>query len=342
MSKVYMFLLSGFLLLFPVLLLPSGEAKLPIVFHDSYDISLAGFEKLHPFDTKKYGKVAASLIQKLGIRKDQFYQPTKVSDEDLKLVHSARYLSSLSSSIQIAKIAEVPLICWIPNFLLQWYLLDPMRYATAGTVLGAELALTHGWAINLSGGYHHAKGEEGGGFCFLADIPLAIRKLRLTRPQMRVLVLDLDAHQGNGHESVLAGDKLSHIFDIYVDDNYPWDYEARKGIQFNYPVEPGIQDEEYLRLLRENLPAAVEHVHPDLIIYNAGTDVYRKDPIGRMSMSKQGIIERDFFVFNQACVRNIPILMVLSGGYTSESAGIIADSLERILREIIKLKASRK
>lgn len=308
--------------------------KIPIVFHTNYDISLLGLENLHPFDTKKYGKIANHLIKEFNLDKSSFYSPEKITDKDLELVHPKEYLSSLRKSSTIASIAEVPVLKWIPNFLLQRYLLDAARYATAGTVLGAELAIKNGWAINLSGGYHHTKANSGGGFCFFADIPLAIKKLRKNNPELKVLVLDLDAHQGNGHESILALDPLSFIFDIYVDHNYPLDYNARKYINFNYPVESSISDSDYLSLLKAELPKALTQVKPDLIIYNAGSDVYQKDPLGQMNISAQGIIERDLFVFTQAKKHNIPILMVLSGGYSRESASIVSESITNLLKKV--------
>jgi len=320
------------------------QVKIPIVFHDNYDISCLGIEKLHPFDTKKYGKVANHLIKNCDLNKNQFFKPEKISNADLLLVHTQEYLNSLKSNLTIAQIAEVPMLKYalkfIPNFLLQKFLLDPLRYATAGTVLGAELALEHKWAINLSGGYHHAKSNNGGGFCYFADIPLAIKKLRINHPNLKVLVIDLDAHQGNGHESILESDPLSYIFDIYNECNYPYDDQVKKAIDFNYPVTTGIKDQEYLDLLKKTLPSAIEEVKPDLIIYNAGSDVYSRDPLGRMRISKAGIIERDYFVFEQAIGKQIPILMVLSGGYSEESAEIIGQSIEQILKNIIKLPST--
>lgn len=314
----------------------SEDIKIPIVYHKEYNISFFGLEKLHTFDSQKYGKVMAELMKHFSFSVRHCFKPSKISDEELLLVHSKEYLHSLSYSSTVAQITEMPILRSIPNFLVQWRILDPMRYATAGTVLGAELALKYGWSINLSGGYHHAKSNQGGGFCVFADIPLAIKKLRLKNNALKVLVIDLDAHQGNGHESILANDPLSYVFDIYSSPNYPSDYEAQHAIDFNYPVKIGIKDEEYLGILKNKLPEALEQVKPDFIIYNAGTDCYEKDKLGRMSLTKECIIQRDIFVFQQAQERKIPILMVLSGGYTGESAHIIASSLKLILQDKIK------
>ncbi|MDR3647014.1 MAG: histone deacetylase [Candidatus Babeliales bacterium] len=291
-------------------------------------------EKLHPFDSKKYGKVFNSLCKNLNLQKDNFYSPDELDIKDLELVHSKAYLESLNKSKTIAQISEIYPLKFLPNFVLQKFVLTPMKYATSGTVLGAKLALQHGWAINLSGGYHHAKEDSGEGFCFLADIPLAVYKLHEKNPKLKVMVIDLDAHQGNGYESIFKDDKRIANFDVYNGEIYPNDKYAKQFIKYDYPVKSFIKDEEYLNLIRTELPIAIKEFKPDLIIYNAGTDIFSEDPLGRMSVSKEGIIERDSFVFDIAQSNKIPILMVLSGGYSKKSAAIISESVEKIVKTI--------
>lgn len=320
----------------------TDQTKVPLVFHPNYDIGFFGIEKLHPFDSKKYGKVHATIQKECGLSPEQFYTPTMVSDADLSLVHSQAYLDSLNSSRTLMKITEVPPLGLLPNIFLRWKLLNPMKYATGGTILGAQLALKRGYSINLGGGYHHAKSNEGGGFCVYADIPLAIRKLWQEKPDLKVLVLDLDAHQGNGHEEVFLNDqrlnKQVFIFDIYNGYIYPHDRQAEKAIRFNYPVKSGIKDKQYLELLRTQLPKALETLtkegnKPDLIIYNAGTDIFEKDPLGHMGVTENGIIERDEVVFEHAKTHNIPIEMVFSGGYTADTARIISTSIKNLMNK---------
>lgn len=313
-----------------------AKEKLPLIFHKNYDISLWGMQKLHPFDSCKYGKIYEHLL-KVGISPTQFQAPESVTDQDLLLVHSQDYLDSLSYSQTLANIAEIPVLTYAPNFIIQKTLLKATRLATGGTVLGAQCALKDGWAINLSGGYHHAKHECGGGFCVYADIPLAITKVLQEHPDYKVMIVDLDAHQGNGHESYFIGDSRVTIYDIYNNDIYPQDHKARKRIDYNYPVKSGIADKEYLDLLSDTLPQALEKTKPNFIIYNAGSDIFQEDPLGRMNISEQGIIARDELVFKCAQERAIPILMVLSGGYTKKSAGIIGQSIENILKKIFKI-----
>jgi len=332
--------LCGAFVLMPVLATGGGtesamREKLPIVFSPRYDMGVLGIERLHPFDSRKHGKVHDRLVAKLGIGERMFYVPERASDEDLLLVHSPAYLDSLRRSSVIASVAEIGIAALIPNALLQRGILDPMRYATGGTVLGCNLALRYGWAINLGGGYHHAKSSSGGGFCFFADIPIAVRKLWQDNPDLEVMVVDLDAHQGNGYASIFGDDGRVHIFDIYNGSIYPQDIEGRQFIEFDYPLRPGTGDDEYLSLLLRELGKAMDGAEPDLIIYNAGTDIFRGDPLGGLDISAEGVIKRDEIVFREAFKRNVPILMLLSGGYARESAEIISNSIANLLRNVI-------
>ncbi|HHG84244.1 MAG TPA: histone deacetylase [Bacteroidetes bacterium] len=303
------------------------QHKLPIVFSHRYDITMLGIQRLHPFDSEKYGKVFSYLCKEGLIQKGQHHIPQEVTRTQLLRVHTEKYLQFLKKSRIVAAIAEVGILRRLPNFLLQWRLLKPMRLATGGTLLGADLALKHGWAINLSGGYHHAKSNISSGFCFYSDIALATYQLRDAHPTMKVMVVDLDAHQGNGFEAIFAGEPNCITFDMYNGQIYPRDTEAQQYIQYNYPLPNGMADQAYLKLLRKKLPLALAQEQPDFIIYNAGTDILETDPLGALNISAEGIIARDHFVFSQARALGIPILMVLSGGYTAESSRIIARSI---------------
>jgi len=208
-------------------------------------------------------------------------------------------------------------------------ILNPMLAATGGSILAAELAYQQGWAINLSGGYHHASSESGGGFCVYADISIAIHKMRKTHPDIRrVMIVDLDAHQGNGHERDFLGDETVFIMDMYSSPNYPSDHYARKAIAERATLKFGTKDQEFLAKMRNCFENSIERFpQPDLLIYNAGTDSLVGDPLGRLSISEQGIIERDEYLFGQCLQRDIPIVMLLSGGYQKNNAEVIAHSI---------------
>ncbi len=215
-----------------------------------------------------------------------------------------------------------------------------MKWATAGTLLAAELALIYGWAINLGGGYHHAKRSGGEGFCIYNDIILAIKELREKNPSLKkFLIIDLDAHRGNGHESYRGTDndirEHVEIFDIYNKENYPGNGDnTEQYITYPCPVKRRISEKKYLdEKLKPTLKQIIEQSKPDFILYVAGSDIYEHDPIGGYNVTKEGIIERDRFVFEQALSNNIPIVMMLAGGYHDDSAQIVGESIENILSE---------
>lgn len=311
--------------------------KLPIIYTDSYNIGLMGIENLHPFDTKKYKKVFKHLQATLGLKKSQFHLPDLIDDQQLQLVHESSYLDSLKQSDVIAQVAELGPLAMLPASLLRRNMLRPMRYAVGGTILGAELAMKHGWAINLSGGYHHAKAGNGEGFCYFADIPMAIHRLWKTHSDLQVLVADLDAHQGNGIEAIMQEDDRFRMLDVYNDAIYPNDLAAKAFIDYHFPISPYTADADYLEIVQQALKWAFSEKKPDLLIYNAGTDIYEKDPLGQLKVSEAGIIQRDRMVFEMAFEHDTAILMVLSGGYTAESGPIIGRSVEGILKDVVKV-----
>jgi histone deacetylase 11 len=314
--------------------------KLPIVYSRHYDIRFFGLETQHPFDTTKYGKIYRYLLQRLSIARRRFYYPSRVTRRQLLSVHTLDYLRSLRSPEQIAQIAELPVLTSLPGWLLYWKILIPLQYATGGTILGVELALCHGWCINLAGGYHHATGTSGTGFCFYADIPIAVFQALRRYPGLSVLIVDLDAHQSNGCAEVFRHDANIHILDIYNPFIFPCDRRVRQYVDFDCPVFPTITEADYLALVRAKLQQAITSCAPALIIYNAGTDILEGDPLGGMLISEQGIIQRDASVFAQALAQGIPILMLLAGGYGRQNALVIAHSLENLLKRVLFVDTS--
>ena len=211
-------------------------------------------------------------------------------------MHPEEYLSSLCNKSTIAKIVEMPQLAVIPGNVLRWLLLECMLLATQGTVGkimmrfsiisllldGAIMALKRGLAINLSGGYHHASSNKGGGFCIYADITIAIKNLLQYYPKKvkKVMIIDLDAHQGNGHEKDFTNDPSVFIIDVYNHQIYPKDFEGKKGISLSINIYPEDNDDSYLNKLIQNIPNAVDSVKPDFILYNAGTDILQGDNLG--------------------------------------------------------------
>ncbi|CAG0890657.1 unnamed protein product [Cyprideis torosa] len=286
-----------------------------------------GIERLHPFDTKKWSRVFRFLVD-AGMLKGaaDIFEPDIVPEAILKEVHTEQYLNSLKSSAVIASIAELSELSAAPNCLIQKYLLIPMKYHVGGTILATEVALERGWAINIGGGFHHCSRSQGSGYCFYADITIAILEARKKRRGLKVLIVDLDAHQGNGHERDFIHDSEVKIMDVYNGDIYPLDEEAKRGITFDYPLRSGTSDKDYLKVVQSGLEQAFFNEY-DLVFYNAGTDCMAGDLQGELEITPTGIVKRDELVFEAAVKRHTPIVLVTSGGYTSDSARVIADSI---------------
>lgn len=255
---------------------------------------------------------------------------------------SQNYAEALVFTInRIFTVMEVPPVALLPNFLVQKKALKPFRFHTGGTILAARLALEYQWAINLGGGFHHCSADKGGGFCAYADITLAIRFMQLLNLIKTAMIVDLDAHQGNGHGRDFTGDSSVYIMDMYNCQIYPFDQQAKAGIRRKVELRSGIEDAEYLQLLRDNLKQALTEFHPDLLVYNAGTDCLVGDPLGRMNITPKGIKQRDQIVWEACRIQKIPIVMLTSGGYQRNNARIIADSIKNLFENDLIDESSR-
>jgi histone deacetylase 11 len=314
-----------------------------IYFHPGYDISFLGLERLHPFDSRKYGRAFAELQRTLGADLSRYHRVVDrpASDAELALAHTPAYLATLNRSSVIASAVEIRSLAYLPASLLHWRVLTPMRLATRGTILAMQAALETGLAFNLSGGYHHAKPDGGEGFCLFSDIAIAVRQLRADghlAGNDRIVYIDLDAHQGNGVCHQFRDDRNVYLFDIYNQDVYPcWsDLQARDRIDCDLPVTTGCTGGEYLGLLHRRLPGFLDGLSQTqpirLAIYNAGTDVVRDDPLGQLELSPEDVKARDCYVAEQCRQRGIPLVMLPSGGYTRESYRLVAGSIEAMVR----------
>ncbi|KAK5982942.1 Acetoin utilization protein AcuC, partial [Trichostrongylus colubriformis] len=154
-----------------------------------------GMEKCHPFDAGKWGRVYAKLKKWNLVSDETIVKPNEATRNDLLIAHSKFYLGSLYSPCMLAKVVEVPAACLLPHCISDKYFLKRMRYQVGGTVAACRLALDHGWAINLGGGFHHAHRTNGGGFCVYADISLALKILFALQLIDKAMIVDVDAHQ---------------------------------------------------------------------------------------------------------------------------------------------------
>ena len=299
----------------------------PLVYSPSYNITAFGLEKLHPFDGTKYRRIHAWLIRQ-GIRRaSDFAPPAQCSMEDMRRVHTADYLSSLSSSAKLAEKLEIGVVGYLPNWFVDWRVLGPKRLATGGTVLACRLAREHGLAINLGGGFHHASSDHGHGFCIYADTPIALAALHAETPFRSALVVDTDAHQGDGTAQVIQQWPWANAIDFYEESLFPVPKERES---YPVPLPSGMSGADYLDRLHRELPAALDRFQPEFVVYNAGSDVLANDPLTTLQLSLDDMVERDLYVATEVRRRGIAMAMVLSGGYGPQSWEAHARSIEAL------------
>ncbi len=310
-----------------------------LIYSPRYNIGFYGLEKLHPFDSRKYGRAWKLLRERFGKRLAEMHvRPRRQANwQELLRVHSGEYLLKLKKSAYVARALELPQLQRLPGWMLDWHVLRAMRWATKGTIVAAEESVEFGLAINLSGGYHHASPGRGEGFSIYADVGVAVADLReqgRISKDARVVYIDTDAHQGNGVCRTFMDDRRAFVFDIFNSQIYPADPQARQRIDCEIPIDSSCTDTEYMRQLETKLPGFLDSVSKSevgIAFYNAGTDVFAGDPLGFLNISAKAILKRDLFVVSELRKRGIPTVMVLSGGYTKESYRLVADSVTELL-----------
>ena len=312
-----------------------------LVYSAAYNIGLLGLERLHPFDSRKYGRAWKALKRRFGpaLREATIRPSGPITREQLLTVHTPDYLARLRDSKYAAQVLEVPQIRYLPSAVIDWCILRPMRWATMGTLLAAREALRCGLTVNLSGGYHHARPEDGEGFSVYADLALAIADLRASGAlgeNDRIAYVDCDAHQGNGVCRCFDRDSSVFIYDQFNSEIYPWrDAKAQRRIDCAVPLYTTCHGADYLDALRKKLPPFLDAIARNgrigLAVYNAGTDIVGGDPLGRMNVSEAHVLDRDRFVIDQLVTRGIPTVVLPSGGYTRESFRLIANMVEYVL-----------
>jgi histone deacetylase 11 len=316
-----------------------------LVYSPGYDISLFGLDRLHPFDGRKFGRAWALVRERLGAKLERVWeQPSEpVSIDELLTVHTDAYLESLSSPGVVAKALEIAALRFLPSALVRRRLLEPMRLATAGTLRATMRALEGegAMAMNMGGGFHHAFGDHGEGFCIYADVALAIAAARASGALGEsdpIAIIDLDAHRGNGVWSLCGADPAISILDLYNFQVYPGLFEGSPDdFPFQVPIKAMTNGDDYLAILNEELAGFFANMpRPRLAIYNAGTDILAGDPVGRLSVPAEQVAARDRLIVRTLAEKGIPTVVVTSGGYTPTSHRLIA----RLALEIVETCAA--
>ena len=298
--------------------------SIPIVFSKKYTVPSYG----HVFKAGKFEAALKLLLKEKIIKFSDIVEPQRPSKEDLELAHAASWVKKiLSGKFTAADAAKAELR--ITKEVIEAHLMN-----VGGTIMAAFLALEDGIGINCGGGAHHAFADHGEGFCMLNDIAVAVKKLLKGKFVKRVMIIDLDAHQGNGTAAIFRGDRQVFTFSMHGAATYP---EKKEKSSADIELRPGTGDAVYLAALRRSLPGAMDKFRPDFAVYVAGADVYKRDLLGGLGLTIGGIKKRDAFVFGECRVRRVPAALVLSGGYAkkfSDTVRIHANTIHAGLNSI--------
>jgi acetoin utilization deacetylase AcuC-like enzyme len=274
-------------------------------FHPIYEASLPG---AHPVPMTMYASLKERLCEEGVIRSEDLMQPEPLDAQTAGRIHTADYLAKLDRGSLSAEERRRLGLPWSSALWLR------SRLAAGGTLLAARAALAHGMAGNLAGGSHHAFADHGAGFCALNDVAIAVAQLRFEGIVKRVLIVDLDVHQGDGTAEIFDCCPDVFTFSMHAEDNYPA-FKARSSLDVGLRQHTG--DAEYLDLLTELLPRVLDRSDPDIAFYVAGVDVAAGDRFGKLALSDSGIREREQRVIAAIRGRGVPLVIVLGGGYAS-------------------------
>ncbi len=301
-----------------------------LVYSDDYYLPIGA----HVFPAEKYRRIHDRLLETGVAGTSDFVTPQPASDQDVLLVHTPAYVHKLKTGTLSAREElelEVP---YSPE------LVEAFWMAAGGSILAADYALQNGVGFNIGGGFHHAFPDHGEGFCMIHDVAVAIRRMQRDGKITRAMTMDCDVHQGNGTAVIFAGARIAggplpltghsmrsssppgktrgaHAEDVFTislhqQNNYP-EFKPPSSLDMNLP--DGIGDGEYLACVGDALSLGLSMLKPELICYIAGADPYREDQLGGLSLTIDGLKERDALVFQIAKAEGIPVMVTLAGGY---------------------------
>lgn len=241
------------------------------------------------------------------------YAPHAMEREWLEALHDPEYVDQvLSAAVPHEKERRI-------GFPVSQEIAQRVRYTSGGTWLAAKLALDHGYAANSAGGSHHALADTGAGYCVFNDLAVSANRLIAEGDAGRILILDLDVHQGDGTASLLAGRSDIMTVSVHAERNFPV-RKARSTLDIG--LEDGTDDVRYLDILSDHLPTLIGDFGPDLVLYQAGVDPHRDDRLGRLALTDEGLVARERYVIRQARGRGIPVASTLGGGYGQDHMAV--------------------
>lgn len=268
----------------------------------------------HRFPMLKYELIPEQLLYEGTIQPSQLFRPAICTDETVLLTHDPVYVAKLKQQTLSASEQRKIGFPQSPELTIrEWMIVQ-------GTIDCAIASLEDGVALNVAGGTHHAFADRGEGFCLLNDFAVAANYLKHIGKAKKVLIIDLDVHQGNGTAKIFEKDPSVFTFSMHGAHNYPFHKEIS---DLDVPLPDGIGDKEYLALLETHLPQIIETIKPDIAFYLSGVDILETDKFGKLKVSMQGCYQRDEFVFTQLYKRNIPCTVAMGGGYSPDIRHIV-------------------
>ena len=268
----------------------------------------------HRFPMEKYELLPEQLLYEGTCSDRNFFSPEIPNDKYILAVHDPDYYYDLVNITLDQRAARKI------GFPLSEVLVEREVIIADGSIKASLLALEHGIAMNIAGGTHHAYTNRGEAFCLLNDQAIAARYLQQHTSVEKVLIVDLDVHQGNGTAEIFKDDPSVFTFSMHGKSNYPFKKEKS---DLDIPLENDTNDETYLSILYNTLPRLIEDHQPDFIFYLCGVDVIKSDKLGKLALSLEGCKKRDQFVLEQCKRQNIPVMCSMGGGYSPNIKTIV-------------------
>ena len=286
-------------------------SMLKIAYNQNYIYPL---EENHRFPMIKYELIPEQLIRESTCSENNFFNPEKVDDDIVLFTHQKEYFERFKSlHLSKKEIREI-------GFPLSKELVDRELQIADGTIKGVHYSIEHGISMNIAGGTHHAFYDRGEAFCMLNDQAIAANYLINEGLSKRILIIDLDVHQGNGTASLFRSNHNVFTLSFHGKKNYPF---RKEKSDLDIEFDDNTNDEKYLKILKETIPKIMDEFNPDFIFYLSGVDVLENDKLGRLSLTINGCKERDRFILELCKKNSIPVQVSMGGGYSVVLKNII-------------------
>ncbi len=270
----------------------------------------------HRFPMIKYELIPEQLMYEGTISDKSFFSPDQLNKEELLLTHTLEYLEKLD--LQLLTQKEIRKI----GFPMTKNLIERGKYISKGTYMCTKFAQEFGISMNVAGGTHHSYADHGEGFCVYNDFAIAANLMFHRKESDKILIVDLDVHQGNGTAHLFKNEPRVFTFSMHGAKNYP---TRKERSDLDVGLADGTEDNDYLKHLFELLPNLIKQEKPDFVFYLAGVDPLQSDKLGRLSLSVEGLKQRDLFVMELCKLNKIPLIISMGGGY-SEDIKVIIDA----------------